>query len=129
MVYCSKCGAKVGEEMAFCPFCGAPLKSVRAEAEAEAPVSMPSKAEKAEKGEKEEKGEKAEKHEKREVGIIGPLVGGLILICIGLINYLQIIGVFEARLAGAIFLIILGVIIIIAGVYAYVTAKKRHPKV
>ncbi|MBS7610165.1 zinc ribbon domain-containing protein [Candidatus Bathyarchaeota archaeon] len=127
MVYCSKCGAKVGEEMAFCPFCGAPLKS--AKVEAEAPVPMPWKAEKGEKEEKAEKAEKQEKAEKRELGIIGPLMGGLILICIGFIAYLQIIGVFEARLAGAIFLIILGVIIIIAGVYAYVTAARRHPKV
>jgi len=40
------------------------------------------------KTEKREKSEKAEKHEKREYGYIGPLIGGLILIAVGLMAYL-----------------------------------------
>lgn len=126
MAYCPKCGAKVEEEMVFCPSCGAPLKM---EKPAEAlPVQAPQKAEKTEKHEKEEKGQKAEKHEKREVGFLGPLIAGLILICIGLFSYLQIIGVFEWKIAAAFLLILIGIIIIIVGVYAYATAARRHPK-
>ena len=98
MPYCSKCGAQVREEMAFCPKCGAALKVEPPPAET---VSAPApyraekaekheKREKEEKGEKREKEEKTEKHEKREFGVIGPLIGGLILIVVGLMFYLQV---------------------------------------
>ncbi len=135
MSYCSKCGTKVREEMAFCPKCGAALKVERPTTEA---VSAPApyraekaekreKREKEEKGEKREKEEKTEKHEKREFGVIGPLIGGLILIFVGLMFYLQITGFLGRQVASALFLIIVGVIIIVGVLYAVMTASKRYP--
>ena len=48
---CSKCGAKVTEEMAFCPKCGAPLKTERPpEKPAAAPTPTVYRGEKAERG-------------------------------------------------------------------------------
>lgn len=128
MPYCPKCGAKVDEEMAFCPKCGAALKVEHPTAEATPPT--PSRAEKAEKQEKEEKREKeekAEKYEKREFGVTGPLIGGLILIFLGLIFYLQVTGVLRGDVAFALFLIIVGILIIVGALYAARTAARRHP--
>jgi len=125
MTYCPKCGAKVSEEMAFCPKCGAPLKIEAKPAPAPQRVE---KAEKHEKREKEEKHEKGEKREKREVSFFGPLVGGLILIFLGLISYLIVTGYLVRELAGALFLIIIGVIIILSAIYASSVARKRHPR-
>jgi len=117
MSYCPKCGAKVEEEMTFCPKCGAPLK-------AERPQEWRRRAEKGEKAEKHEKGEKAEKYEKREFGFIGPLIGGLILIFLGLTFYLQLLGYRVWEIAWAFFFIIIGIIIIIGTIYA----TRRHPR-
>ena len=130
MPQCPKCGTEVDEEMGFCPKCGAPLKAEqpreyrmeRRRREKE------EKGEKHEKREKEEKTEKEEKHEKREYGFIGPLVGGLILIFVGLLSYLQIAGYRVWEYAWAGFLILIGVLIIIGGVYAVTRASRRHPK-
>lgn len=117
MSYCPKCGAKVEEEMTFCPKCGAPLKT-------EQPQEWRRRAEKGEKAEKREKGEKAEKHEKREFGFIGPLIGGLILIFLGLTFYLQLLGYRVWEIAWAFFLITIGIIIIIGTIYA----TRRYPR-
>jgi len=125
MPYCPKCGTEVREEMAFCPNCGASLKVERP------PAPAPPRAEKAEKREKEEKKEKkekAEKYEKREFGVLGPLIGGLILILFGFMFYLQIFGFFSREFASALFLIIIGIIIIVGMLYAAMIAAGRHPK-
>lgn len=122
MPYCPKCGTEVREEMAFCPKCGAPLKVERP------PVEAAEKAEKREKGEKQEKREKTEKHEKREFGVIGPLVGGLILIFLGLMSYLQITGLLRREAASAFFFVTIGIVIIIVSIYATIIAKRRHPR-
>ena len=122
MPFCPKCGAEIHEEMAFCPKCGAPSKAEMPPAEAVAPEryrrEKEEKAEKAKKREKEEKGERPEKYEKREVSAIGPLIGGLFLIFLGLALYLQVMGYRIWEFAGALFLVIVGIIIIIAGIYA-----------
>ncbi len=130
MPYCSKCGTKVGEEMIFCPNCGASLKAAQPPVEA-APAPAPQRVEKAEKCEKEEKGEKrekTEKYEKREFGFIGPLIGGLILTFFGLMFYLQATGFIGWRVAGPLFLIIVGIVILIGALYAAMMAARRHPK-
>jgi len=130
MSYCPNCGNKLDEEMAFCPKCGAPLKVKQPPAEAAripAPVRT-EKAEKHEKGEKEEKREKTEKYEKREFGFMGPLIVGLILIFLGLMSYLQLTGFIGREIAGALFLFIIGIIIIIVGIYAAMMAARRHPR-
>lgn len=130
MVYCQKCGTKVDEEMVFCPKCGAALKVEQATADA---LSAPThhraeKAEKQEKQEKQEKREKSEKYEKREFGFIGPLIGGLILVFLGFMSYLQVIGFLGREIVGALFLVMIGVIIIVVGLYATMLASRRHPR-
>ena len=135
MSYCPKCGTKVREEMGFCPKCGAALKVEQPPAEAAPPT--PYRAEKAEKHEKREKeekeerpekrGEKAEKHEKREFGYIGSLIGGLILIFIGLMSYLALTASINLAAVGAIFVVVIGIIIIVGAVYAAMMASRRHP--
>ena len=126
MVYCPKCGNQVEENMTFCPRCGAPLK-------AEAPVRAlrrDEKAEKHEKGEKQEKqeSEKGEKHEKGEYGFIGWFIGGLILLVIGAMAFLNINYHFVNTAMGwALFLLIIGVIIIIVAIYIATRARKRSP--
>ena len=121
MPNCPICGREVSEEQKFCPNCGVDLKTHR----------LPSRrrtAEKAEKREKQEKREKAEKHEKREVSPVVPLVGGMILILAGVIFFLDAWDIISLREAGPYFLVLLGLIIIVAAVYASITASKRSPR-
>ena len=127
MVYCSKCGAQVDETMTFCPRCGAPLKDLK-------PVPIMEQRreqwerrrdEKTEKQEKQEKHEKGEKQEKDEFRFIGPFIGGLILIFIGVVSYLQSIGYRVWEFAGAVFTIAIGFIIVIAALA--MMARKRNP--
>jgi uncharacterized membrane protein YvbJ len=126
MSYCPNCGNKIDEKMAFCPKCGAPLKVKQPPSEAER-IPAPTRAEKAEKHEKrekEEKREKTEKYEKREFGFIGPLIVGLILIFLGLMSYLQLTGFLRREIVWALFLFIIGIIIIIGAIIA----SMRHPR-
>ena len=130
MPYCPKCGGEVDENMNFCPKCGASLRIGQVPTEA-APARAPQrdeKAEKHEKHEKEEKGEKAEKHEKGEYGLIGPLVGGLILVLIGTMAFLRMSGLLKGETQWAAFLLVIGTIIIVAAIYGATTATRRHPK-
>jgi uncharacterized membrane protein YvbJ len=133
MSYCPKCGNKVEENMTFCPRCGAPLKmEAPAQATPTAAPAPPQRGEKSEKNEKQEKQEKqqpekGEKHEKGEYGFIGWLVGGLILILIGFFALLQFAGFVTGPLYGALFLLVIGVIIIIVAVYFASMARKRYP--
>ena len=121
MPYCPKCGAKVSEEINFCPKCGAALGPLP-------PRMRREKEEKGEKHEKREKAEKAEKHEKREYGYIGPLIGGLILIVVGVMAYLAAIRPMYVRNWAPILLIAVGIIIIVIVIYAAMTAAERSPK-
>jgi len=129
--YCPKCGTKVSEEMSFCPKCGAALKVERPPAEAAPPPPAPyrpEKAEKTEKREKREKEEKTEKGEKTEYGFIGPLIGGLVLIFLGFMFYVALITPIGWELAVAVFVIIIGIIIIVGAIYAAMMAARRHPQ-
>jgi uncharacterized membrane protein len=93
---------------------------------APAPRNVVYRNEKGEKEEKHEKQEKTEKHEKRVYGFIGPLIGGLILIFIGLTAYLAINNV-STGILNALFFIIVGVAIIIGAIYGSTLARRRHP--
>jgi hypothetical protein len=78
--------------------------------------------------EKEEKGEKYEAREWAYVGMfLGPLIGGLILIFLGLLLYLQVTGRLRAEAIGAVFFIVISVIILAAALYAAVMTRRRHP--
>ncbi len=122
MSYCPKCGNKTEEEMSFCPKCGAALKVEQAPARV-----MRQRVD--EKREKTEKNEKTEKHEKRGYSFLGPLIGGLILIMIGLSSYLEITGALESKTVWAFFLMGVGIVVIIGAVYGVLMASRRHPSV
>jgi len=134
MPYCQKCGSEVKEAMTFCPQCGAALKT-----KGPAPPMPPEsyrvekaekqeKQEKNEKNEKTEKGEQQEKHEKQQYGILGPLVGGLILILVGFMFYLSVIGVLTFRSIFPFVLIIVGAIVIVGVLIGSFMAKGRNPR-
>jgi uncharacterized membrane protein YvbJ len=131
MSYCPKCGTKVSEEMTFCPKCGAALKvekSMPAERYRSEKGEKQEKQEKGEKQEKTEKGEQPEKYEKGEFGIIGPLIGGLILILVGFMFYLAVTGVLRFSTILPFFLIIIGAIVILGVIAGALMARGRHPK-
>ena len=129
MSYCPKCGSKVDEEMTFCPKCGAALTAEKVTTVAPetkpAPYRREEKTE--EKSEKHEKHEKQEKHEKREYGFMGPLIGGVILLFIGLALYLRVTG-YNSDMIWALFFVLVGLLVIVGGVYGVIMAGRRHPR-
>lgn len=130
MAQCPKCGSEVSEEMSFCPKCGAALK-IQSPPPAETRprhYRRNEKSEKNEKHEKEEKGEKGEKGEKQGYGFLGPLIGGLILVFLGASFWLELTGVLSARYMWSFFLLLVGIVIIIAALYAAFVLTKRHPR-
>jgi cation transport ATPase len=132
MSECKKCGYKVKEDMSFCPRCGAPLKAEVQPAEQRVTVQTRYRGEKEEKAEKREKEEKGEKHEKGEHAFIGPLVGGLVLIIIGLVSFLEVTGVigrFTREVLWASFVVIVGVLLIFGALYALIITRRRYPRV
>lgn len=108
MNYCSKCGA-----------------AVRLKAGAPATYE---KQEKEEKGEKNEKEEKQERHEKEESGRFWALIVGLILMAIGAISLIGTVFNVSQVWRGAAFLIIAGVLIVIAAVWGAAKASQRNPR-
>lgn len=86
------------------------------------------KNEKNEKEEKMEKGKQQEKYEKQEFGILGPLIGGVILIIVGFILYLTVSGVINLRSLFPVFLLIIGAIVILGVVIGVVMARGKNPR-
>jgi pilus assembly protein TadC len=84
--------------------------------------------EKSEKGEKREKEEKGEKGEKQGYGFLGPLIGGLILIFLGVTFWLELAGVISGAYVWSFFLLLVGIVIIIAALYTAFVLSKRHPR-
>jgi len=125
--YCPQCGAKLEEDVSFCPKCGAPVKMAQTTAETR-PTEY-QRGEKSEKNEKAEKHEKGEKKEKHELGFFAPLIGGLILVFLGVAAF---VGMeypnYDWRWFWAFFLLLIGVIVIIAAIYGALVLGKRHPK-
>ena len=128
MAYCPKCGNKIEEEMSFCPKCGASLKEGQVPQPRTTTYRRDEKAEKHEKQEKGERNEKAEKHEKREYSFIGPLIGGLILIFLGMTSYLEITGFARREMLWAFFFVMVGVVVIVAAIFGAMMAGRRHPR-
>lgn len=123
MANCPKCGAEVTEEMSFCSRCGAPLKIAQVPPPERKPREY-RRGEKAEKGEKHEK----EKGEKHEFGFLGPLIGGLILIFLGIASYVRLTGMYQEGVVWAFFFLLVGIVIIIAVLYGAFVLTKRHPR-
>lgn len=124
MPYCPKCGNRIDDEMVFCPKCGAALKATQPPT-APAPSTVVYRNEKEEKNEKHEKGEK---HEKRMHGFIGPLIGGLVLVFIGLMAFLRLTIQMKPEVLDALFFVVVGAVIIIWAVYGGTLARRRHPQ-
>jgi zinc-ribbon domain len=132
MSYCPKCGSKLDEGMSFCPKCGAPVNVAQGPTAPGAPTAQTRREYRRrekdeEKGEKHEKEEKGEKGEKGEGGFLAPLVGGLILVFLGVVWWLGMNGMFEWRILWALFIVLVGIVIIIAAVYGALVLRKRHP--
>ncbi len=130
MLYCHKCCSEVNEEMTFCPKCGTAIK-VTETASTERYISEKAekqeKHEKHEKEEKMEKGEQQEKREKQQFGVLGPLIGGFILIIVGFMFYLAVSGAINVRSIFPFFLIIIGGIVILGVAIGAVMARKKNP--
>ena len=86
------------------------------------------KQEKNEKEEKMEKGEQAEKYESREFGVLGPLVGGFILILVGFVFYFAVTGVVDFHSIFPFVLIVVGAVVILGVVAAAFMAKGKNPR-
>jgi hypothetical protein len=105
--------------MEYCPKCGAPLRAESAPRAAQ---------EKQEKHEKREKEEKTEKHEKGEAGRFWMLIGGLILVALGGLSLATALFGLPEPYRGALFLVIVGLLIIVFAIYGATRASRRHPR-
>jgi Flp pilus assembly protein TadB len=132
MSYCPKCGNKVDDTMTFCPNCGTSLKIATSQA-ASTPVTSArtrqEKQEKQEKQERQEKQEKGEKHEKGQHGFAGWMIAGLILVFFGFVAYTNLVyhWVPSGPEASALWLVAIGIIIIVVGVYFATRARRNFP--
>ena len=125
MSYCPKCGNKVDETMTFCPNCGASLK-MEAVQPSSAPVA-PTRA-RNEKQEKHQHNEKGEKHEKGQFGFIGYLIAGLLLVFFGALAYtINAYHWIPTGAEGAFWLLVIGIVILVFGIYLWMRAKRRFP--
>ena len=133
MPYCYKCGAEVKEEDTFCPQCGVNLKAGAPPTPTEyyyrhEKGEKEEKHEKDEKDEKMEKGEQAEKYESREYSVLGPLIGGFVLILVGLALYLTVTGVLDFHSIFPLVLVVVGVVVILGVAVAAFMAKGKNPR-
>ncbi|MCW3980753.1 MAG: DUF2304 family protein [Candidatus Bathyarchaeota archaeon] len=131
MPYCQKCGNEIAEEMKYCPKCGASVKAEMVTREPYERREKQEKQEKQEKHEKHEKGEKQEKqekHEKEETSVFWVLVAGLILIALGVVSIITRFFGFTGLPSGAVFLFVIGVVIILVAIYSAVRAGRRNPR-
>jgi hypothetical protein len=137
MPYCPKCGNKVEENMTFCPRCGAPLKmegqaqAAQMPPRASAPSQPPMRNEKAEKQEKHQQPEKGEKHEKGGFGFVGFLIAGIVVVLLGVLAFVRVQypNVLTGGMESALILLLIGLAIIIVGVYVAMMARRRNPPV
>jgi hypothetical protein len=108
MPFCPNCGKEVSDADEYCSHCRQPLNknvSVRRIRQ---------------KDEKQEKDEKEEKHEDQTAGAI---MGGLIIIWLGLTFFFQNYGYYTWFNFGGFFLLGLGVILILRGVWVYIQSN------
>ena len=116
--------------MTFCPRCGASLKMETSwsTSSTPAPTSTTRPPIRNEKQEKNEKGEKREKHEKGGGGYLGWFIAGVVIIALGLLAYASsVMPSTWNRYSGPIFLLVVGVLIVAAGVYFSTKARSRNP--
>ena len=115
--FCHRCGTPLPPGAAFCPRCGAAAVSAPFGAP---PPQQPHEWQRHEKGEKHEKREKNEKGEKSaHGGMLGPIVGGLVLIWLGVTFFLEQNGNLPSEIWWAYFIAGIGIILIFEGAYVY----------
>lgn len=129
MSYCPKCGTKVDEAMTFCPKCGTSLKTGTTWQAGPSATYPPYRHEKPEKHD--EKAEKhGEKHEKAGGGY-GFLIAGLLIFVLGLLALVNVTtDIFHSisgPVASALFLLVIGVLIVLAGIYYSARSRRRNP--
>ncbi len=114
--------------MKYCPKCGASVKAEMVTRERYERREKQEKQEKQEKHEKQEKQEKQEKHEKEETSVFWALVAGLILIALGVVSIITTFFGLAGLPSGAVFLFVIGVVIILVAIYSAVRAGRRSPR-
>lgn len=125
--FCHKCGAELPPGAQFCAKCGSPVGATGAAQPPppQPPTYAPRREHRNEKNEKQEKHEKEEKGEKGRGGnVIGPVIGGLILVWLGITFYLQQTGTIPSDNWWAYFIAGIGAIIILQGLLLYSTRKR-----
>ncbi len=122
MVNCPKCGAEITADMAYCPNCGASLQAEPSYTRRDWRRERRERR----RNEKEEKNEKDEQYEKGGRSYIGPLIGGIILVLIGLSSALSILGYQIWNLTWPVVIVVIGVIIIISALAR--TARRTNPQ-
>lgn len=130
---CSKCGAELVSNSAFCSSCGSPVSATGSIGSPgpgyQVPPTTPSTG--YGRREKQEKGEKHEKQEKQEKGrggeLAGPLIGGGILIWLGTLVYLQTLNVVTGEFFGGYFLMGIGVLLALGGLVRRTRAGNPMP--
>lgn len=120
--YCHRCGSPLPQGSTFCPKCGTPVAGSQAGAPQQ---PFPMAGQRQEKGEKSEKNEKREKDEKgrRQGGYIGPVIGGLVLVWLGISFFLQDNNFLPSSTWWAYFLVGLGAILVLDGVLLYIEGR------
>jgi hypothetical protein len=115
MRYCSKCGAELADDSTFCSSCGHQVGT---------PVESARRRERGEKGEKHEKEEKGEKQEKGKGDSTGAFIGGSIIVLLGALLLLQNYDYLRSDDFGSFFLIGIGAILLLAGIWRYASGLR-----
>ncbi len=110
--------------MTFCPNCGASLRTTTYQGAPPPATPYPTRYE------KQEKQEKGEKHEKGQGGMAVWLIAGLVLVFFGVVAYTNVVynWVPTGPLAGAFWLVAIGVVIIVVGIYFATRARRHFPE-
>jgi hypothetical protein len=125
MSYCPKCGNKVDPATAFCSNCGASLKPGTWQGTT---TNTPPTDYRHRRQEKSEKNEKQEKHEKPGGNYRGYIIGGLVVLLIGIIAFVNTTTNFlNGPIVSALVLVIIGVVIVVLGILFSSQARKRNP--
>jgi len=127
MPNCPSCGAEINEEMAFCPKCGASLK-VQQPADQSQPRRESRREWRERRRELREQRREARRYEKHEHGLVGPLIGGLVLVFLGLMFYYFTTSSYNVEVLLASFFVLIGLIVIGAALYGVIVAARRHPR-
>jgi hypothetical protein len=126
MPFCPKCGEEVIEIMDFCPRCGFSLKDTQYENIGD---RVEAEVKRAKEGWKEERwrmgGERWQRYGEPRFSFLGSLIGGLILICLGLAFYFQIVEGLGLRFFLSSFIVIVGIIVIALGMYMFSVFTKK----